>query len=131
MAAPDTLQILGTPYAEQDLDSTTNATVYSSTISTKYAPNWSIHYQWTKVGGTGATSTITLWASNIREPDASDDTDWVQNTDVTFTDPADDSGKALIEVGNSGAKHYRLKIVTASGTSTIKAFVHGKSARSG
>ncbi len=102
-------------FENQTLDTTTNAAVYSTPFSGRKGSLWSLHYVW---GGT-PTSAITLWESNKVKPDQTDDTDWVQNSDVTFTNPAADTGKIIINVGNSASLWYRLKVVTSVSTGTF------------
>jgi hypothetical protein len=98
-------------------------------FSMKDCPIFSLHYEWTKVGATGATATITLWGSNKPDPGESADTDWVDittETGLTFTAPADNTGKHSVTVKDTGYLWYMLKVVTASGTSTMKCWVYGK-----
>lgn len=111
----------GKPFDAQAIDTGSNVTVYSEKFSMKRGSIWSLHVVWT---GT-PTSTVTLWQSNVEIPDESDDTDWVENTDLTMPAPAGSASKAFLNAGNAGARHYRLKVVTGSGSGTITAHVCG------
>lgn len=66
--------------------------------------------------------TWTLCQSNKPNADPSSDTDWEQNTDVTFTAVSGDTSQFL-NIGNAGARWYRLKYVNTSGTGTIDAYI--------
>lgn len=118
---PQTVRILG-GQNPGDANLTLSGTQYSRAWSAGYAQVWALHYQWT---GT-PTAAVTLWASCFPTPDLANDNDWVQDTSFTLTQPAGSAGKHLQEVGNSGAKWYRLKIVTSGGAGTITGYVNGK-----
>lgn len=124
MRAPDALRLLGGPLGGVAID---DNTIYTPAFSVADAPIWSIQLEWTG----DPASTVTLWASNKPHPDESTDDDWVQDGDYTGPTIAGSPGKHLEEIGNSGAKFYRLKIVTTdAGSGTMSAWVHGKSSRS-
>lgn len=74
-----------------------------------------IFYVWT--GTLGATATI--WASDLDKPTEADDTDWVQVTDVTLTNPTSGGGKFAQVVGNANHKWYRLKFASPSGSGNL------------
>ncbi len=97
------------------INTTTGATVRSKPFSMQYGTIASLHFIWT---GT-PTSTITLWESNKGEKPSTDDTDWVQNTDITFTQPAGSASKGLYNFGNAGARWYRVKVVTSVSSGTF------------
>lgn len=109
-----------TPMRAVAVSSTT--TYYSDVFGGGNRRNWSMHFDWT---GT-PTGTFTLWKSNKTKPDPASDADWVQDTAITFTQPAGSASKAGYEVGNSGFRFYRIKYVNASGSGAISLFVHGK-----
>lgn len=119
--APDALLIMG----EGKDALTLSGTQYSDYFSVADCDVWAVHAEWT---GT-PTATITLWASCKPEPDTANDTDWVQVTSFTGISPAGSASKALVEVGNSGAKYYRLKSVLGAGAGTMKMWAHGKANR--
>lgn len=97
-------------------------TYYSGLFGGNDAPVFGLHFQWT---GT-PTGAFTLWKSNKPDPDESDDADWVQDTSVTFSDPAGSASKAALEVGNAGFRFYRVKYVNASGSGTVSLWTHAK-----
>ena len=110
-------KIIGDDLGGATIDTTTNATIYSKPFSMQLGTVGSLHFIWT---GT-PTSEITFWESNKGEkPSLADDTDWVQNTDITFTQPTANASKGFYNFGNSGARWMRLKVVTtvSSGTFT-------------
>ena len=104
--------------------SSTN-TYYSEIFGSNDCTNWSVHLQWT---GT-PSGTLTLWASNKPDPDASSDSDWVSVTlPAGMAGPAGSASSNFTDVGNSGGKAYRLKYVNASGSGALMGWVHGKQA---
>lgn len=94
-------------------DTDPTGTSYSTKFSMKKGSLFSLHI----ING-GLTGTLTLWVSNKTNPDESDDTDWVENTDVTFTALAGAS-KEMINAGNAAARFYRVKYVHTSGTGDL------------
>ena len=72
----------------------------------------SIHLRWT---GT-PTGTFTLWYSDKPDPVLTTDTDWVQDTSSTLTNPAGAAGSTFMDTTNSNAKLRRVKYVNASGS---------------
>lgn len=97
--------------------SSTN-TYYSTAIGAVDGQAVSFHCVWT---GT-PTGTFTLWYSNKPNADASSDTDWVQDTTFSPTNPAGSASKSFVTVGNLTALRVRLKYVNASGSGTIAAW---------
>lgn len=124
MAAPQQSKILTGSSAAvgATVDSSSNATIYSTPFAVNHSDNWAVHFEWT---GT-PTSTLSLWSTCKPNPSLASDTDWVEDATITFTNPAGSASKALKEIGNSGAYMYRIKVVTASGSGTISAWVHAK-----
>lgn len=97
-------------------------TYYSDAFGGADLALWGLHFEWT---GT-PTGTFTLWKSNKPKPSAADDTDWVQDTALTFSNPAGSASKSGQEVGNAGFRFYRIKYVNASGSGTVSLWVHAK-----
>ena len=111
------------PNVGRTINSTTDATEYSYPIALTDCEVWAAHFVWT---GT-PTSTVTLWATCMEKPSLTDDTDWVDVTGtLTMPAPAGSASKAMVNVGNTGAYQYRFKVVTASGSGTMKIYAHGK-----
>ena len=108
----------GTPTSERiTVDNSSNATKYSTPISQHGATGFSWHLLWT---GSGVTTAVTIWASNKPKPSLADDTDWVQQTDITITGPtAQSSYKTSANVGNANFYWYRLKLVTSAGNAVV------------
>lgn len=63
--------------------------------------------------------TFTLWYSNKDRPDEASDTDWVQDTTWSPTQPAGAAGKAAYTLGNLRHRWVLVKYVNASGTGTL------------
>lgn len=104
------------------LDTSTNATKYTTKLAYKNHSGISWHIVAT---GSSLTSAITFWASNLPNPSVSDDTDWVQQTDITLTGPTTASSfKGMAVVGNCNAQWYRVKIVTSNGTGAATVYAH-------
>lgn len=69
------------------------------------------------------TGTWTLWMTDKIQPTLADDSDWIQDTTFSPTNPAGAATKYMDAGGNAKAYRKRLKYVNASGTGTISAFV--------
>lgn len=108
----------------------TDVTVYSTPFVVGTASTFSMHLIWTETSATFAT-VVTMWASNKRKPDESDDADWVEiDADGGFdgfpgltAGAMGTTGKDFVDVGNAGGIHYRLKFVRSGGAATIDCFV--------
>jgi hypothetical protein len=94
--------------------SSTN-TYYSDAFAARDGRAVSFHLVWT---GT-PTGTFTLWYSNKPNADASSDSDWVQDTTFSPTNPAGSASKGFYTVGNLCAERIRVKYVNASGSGTL------------
>lgn len=111
----------------------TDSTVYSNVFTVPLGTTFSMHLVWTETSATYA-STVSLWASNVKNAGGADDTDWVEMTaDYGFdgfpgltAGALGTSGKDFVDVGNSGAIQYRLKFVRTAGAATIKCWVGKK-----
>ena len=99
---------------------TGTATIYSDRFSMKRGSLFSLHLSY---AGSTPTGTITLWQSNKPDPDPDSVTDWVQNTDVTFTAVAGD-GSQFINAGNAAARYYMVRYVNASGTGVLECWTN-------
>lgn len=92
-----------------------------SSTSTYYSLPWmsddgqNIHHYWT---GT-PTGTLTLWYSSKDHPLLTDDSDWVQDTGFTPTNPAGSAGQSMDNSSNSKSKWKRTKYVNASGSGVL------------
>lgn len=69
------------------------------------------------------TGTFTQWFTDKPQPSLADDTDWIQDTSFSPTNPAGAAGKFGDPVGNAKGFRKRLKYVNASGTGVITAYV--------
>lgn len=90
-------------------------TYYSDVWSGKFADVWDIMLQWT---GT-PTGTFTLWATDKGDPGLADDSDWVQETSFTPTNPAGAAGKMRDNAANATGRKWRLKYVNSAGSGTL------------
>lgn len=66
-----------------------------------------------------AAGTLTLWYSNDPEPSVADDTDWIQDTSWSPTNPAGSATKTLYTVTGVKARRARVKYVNSSGSGTL------------
>lgn len=65
--------------------------------------------------GSSPVGNLTVWYSNLPNPDASADTDWVQDTTITTVDLSI-VANTFINVGNVNAEHVMVKVTRTSGT---------------
>lgn len=91
-------------------------TYYSKPFGGAHSDGQSIHLEWS---GT-PTGTFTLWASDKPNPSETDDTDWVQDTTFSPTNPAGSASKMMDTTSNMKANLKRIKYVNASGSGTLK-----------
>ena len=112
----------------------TDSTVYSDPIVIPHGSVWSAHLVWTEDTATFATA-VTLWATNVRQPSLTDDTDWVQMVSghgwdgFTGGDPAGGDGKDFSDIGNTGGALYRFKFVRSTGAATLNLYLAFKDSR--
>jgi len=92
---------------------------YSKRISMKRASLFSLHIEYGAL-----TGTITLWQSNKADPDPDSDTDWIQNTDVTFDALSGSGSSQFINAGNAAARYYKVKYAHTSGTGDLDIWIH-------
>jgi len=110
----------------QDSTMTGTATIYSDRFSMRKGSLFSLHFEW---AGSSPSGTLTLWQSNKPDPDPDSVTDWVENTDVTFTSPAGSDSAEFHTVGNAAAKYYMVRYINGSGTGVLYCYAFaGKSA---
>jgi hypothetical protein len=103
----------------KDVFTSPAGTVYSTKGSLRGRVAFALMYFWT---GTLA-ATATLWASNLDDPTTADDTDWVQVTDVTLTNPTSGGGKFGVTVGNAHFRWYRVKFAGPSGAGVLTVYI--------
>jgi hypothetical protein len=90
-------------------------TYYSKVFGAKNSDGQSIHLEWS---GT-PTGTLTLWCSDKPNPDEASDTDWVQDTSFTPSNPAGAAGKMLDSAGNMKSNLKRVKYVNSAGAGVL------------
>jgi hypothetical protein len=66
--------------------------------------------------------TFTLWYSDEDQPGLADDTDWVQDSTITFTQPAGSATHIKYAVTDIPGAWYRIKYVHTSGTGSLKGY---------
>ena len=104
----------GATFKQQSIAISTTA-AYSDKIGMRLGTIFSAQFDWLASN----SLTVTLWQSNKEAPDLTDDTDWVENTDLTLP-TADTTGKGFANASAAGARWYRYKFVlTAGGTDTL------------
>jgi hypothetical protein len=97
-------------------------TIYSERFSLKQGSLFSLHLEWTE-DSASLTGTFTIWESNKPDPDPDSVTDWVQNTDITFT-AVSGAGSEFINVGNAAARFYMVRYVNATGAGTLQCWIN-------
>jgi len=108
-------------FANDNAMASTN-TIYSERISMKQGSMFSLHIINTETTAT-VTGTITLWQSNLPDPNPDSVTDWVENTDVTFTGVSG-AGSQFINAGNSAARFYMVRYVNGTGAGVLSCWVN-------
>lgn len=73
-------------------------------------------------GAGGATSAMTVWYSNVPDPDVANDNDWVQDTTVGTIDLTV-TGAKLQNIGNVFSAWVMIKAVVATSTANVRQFV--------
>lgn len=75
------------------------------------------HFSYHLQVGTGSSpvGTLTVWYSNLPEPDPTSDADWVQDTGIASVDLSV-AANTFVNVGNVNAEHVRFKVTRTSGT---------------
>lgn len=89
----------------------------------KASGHLSIHAIVDSSAGVTSATGLTLWYSNLRNPDPTSDTDWVQDTTVGTIIALTGTGKAFVNVGNLRAMHCMLKADVTAGTAGIRVFI--------
>lgn len=106
-------------YANDGVAVTGTNTYYSTKWTAQWSDIFAHTVQWT---GTPA-GTLTLWMTDKEAPSEADDSDWVQDTTYSPTNPAGAAGKFRDNVANGAARWVRIKYVNASGSGTIFGYV--------
>jgi hypothetical protein len=94
-------------------------TYYSTHWTGNQGPGYGLQLVWT---GT-PTGTFTLWFTEKDNPSYADDSDWVQDTTFTPTNPAGSASKFHDDAYNTNSFKKRIKYVNASGSGTLSGFV--------
>ena len=97
-----------------------SGTKYSTVLVLQRASEFSLHMVWDSTSALNATATLQV--SNKPNPDETSDTDWVDNTDITFTDPGGADLSEFIHVSAASGALYRVKFVNGSGTGTLTVY---------
>lgn len=95
-------------------------TVYSALWTGRHSDGYGL----TVITTGSLTGTFTLWMTDKAHPSTADDTDWVQDTTFSPSNPAGGAVKFRDDGGNAKAGFKRLKYVHSSGTGTIYASVN-------
>lgn len=119
-------QIIGSKGAVADFGATIDGT--TTTLYGKFrnyqTSVFSLHIEYGS-SGSDLEAAATFWVSNKEDPDETSDADWVQNTDLTFTNiAAAASAKEEHTVGNAAHKWYRIKLARTAGSGTASVWVH-------
>lgn len=71
--------------------------------------------------GSSPVGTLTVWYSNLVDPDPATDGHWVQDTAIAAIDLSV-VANTFLNVGNVNAQHVRLKATRTSGTIALNVF---------
>lgn len=85
--------------------------------------HYSLHVK--VAAGAAPVGTLTVWYSNLPNPDPTADADWVLDASVTSIDMAV-VANTFVNVGNVNAQHVRLKVTRASGTINLIVWVRAE-----
>ena len=107
---PETLQV----------SATANARMFKGP---KANGHWSMFFR--NVTASGATSTLTIWYSNLPNPDPTSDADWVQDASIAAVDLTA-VGNTMLNVGNVNAEWIRVKPVCVTTAGTCFAYIRSE-----
>lgn len=106
---------------------TVGENVTSTTSRSTKGPQGGDHFSYhLKVGaGSSPVGTLTVWYSNLPEPDPAVDAHWVQDTDIGSVDLSV-VANTFVNVGNVYAEHVRFKVTRSSGTLNVLLWVRAE-----
>lgn len=77
--------------------------------------NGHFSYHLSVAAGSSPVGTLTVWYSNLPDPDETNDAHWVQDTSIASVDLSV-VANTFVNVGNVNAEHVRFKVTRSSGT---------------
>ena len=77
--------------------------------------NGHFSYHLMVAAGTAPVGTLTIWYSNLPDPDPTNDAHWVQDTSIASVDLSV-VANTFINVGNVNAEFVRFKVTRSGGT---------------
>lgn len=92
----------------------TDTTQYTLPIVLTDVDALAIHIVYTSTSALNASAT--LQQTCIKDPVLTDDTNWIDDTDVTFSGATGSSTQEIVNIGNVGAGLIRVKLARSSGT---------------
>jgi len=94
--------------------------ITTTTRRTMKGPQRNGHFSFHVKNGTGSSpvGNLTVWYSDLPNPDVTSDADWVQDTTITAIDLSV-VANTFVNVGNVNAEHVMLKVTRTSGTVSI------------
>ena len=90
-------------------------------------PQLNGHYSYHAIVGAGSSpvGTLTIWYSNLVDPDETNDAHWVQDAAIASLDLSV-VANTFVNVGNVNAEHVRFKVTRTSGTINLVLWVRSE-----
>ena len=90
-------------------------------------PQRNAHLSYHGVIGAGSapSATLTVWYSNLPDPDETNDAHWVQDTTIA-AQSLNAAGSFFGNLGNVNAEHVRFKVTYTSGTINLVLWVRSE-----
>jgi hypothetical protein len=102
--------------AHQNISESVVATTRRSIKGPQRNGHYSLHVK--NAAGSAPVGNLTVWYSNLPNPDLTSDADWVQDTTVTSIDLSV-VANTFVNVGNVNAEHVMVKVLRTSGTISL------------
>ena len=85
------------------------------------------HYSYRAIVGAGSSpvGTLTIWYSNLVDPDVTNDAHWVQDAAIASLDLSV-VANTFVNIGNVNAEHVRFKVTRSSGTINLVLWVRSE-----
>lgn len=122
------LKLFVTPPSTADGTGPTQASdgVSVSGTTTYYSQRWGANssdgQSFTLFAVGTMTGTFTLWVTDHPNPNMATDADWVQDTGITFTNPAGSDTKFNDSASNMKQHWKRVKYVNATGSGVLRGY---------
>lgn len=127
MANYDTTQLFGGGRASQDKNTQRLAESLIATTSRKARGprldgGYSLDFRVDSSAGVTSVTGVTVWYSNLPDPDETTDTDWVQDTTIGTAIVLTATGTLFLSVTGKRAAWVRVKCDVTAGTAGVRAW---------